>query len=153
MAEIKSLKFGIPKRKKFSIDGDESRFIELDTGDTGIVTRWAEIEPWFADVSKRLEAFNTDELDPTKDVDKSKEIIAEMATLDKEMREKMCYLFDSDVCTPIVGERGSLLRPVNGDPIFYTILETLIPLYEADIKIEAAKSQKRVAKHTAKYAK
>lgn len=149
MSEIKSLKFGIPKRKRFSIDGDPERFIEIDTGDTGIVTRWNEIEPWFVDVSKRLEA--VENIGP--DSDKSNEIIGDIAKLDKELREKLNMLFDADVCTPIAGEHGSLIRTVDGEPLFYLILDILVPLYEADIKVEVAKSQKRIAKHTDKYVK
>jgi len=145
MGDIKSLKFGAPKRKRFSVDGDESRVIEIDTGDTGIVTRWAEIEPWFKELQNRLEIFTAEA------VESDSAVLGEMATLDKDLREKLNILFDSDVCTPIVGEKGSLIRSVDGVPIFYTIIETLIPLYEQDIKVEAAKAQKRVEKHTAKY--
>lgn len=145
----RSLSFGI-KRKRFSIDGDESRYIELDTADTGIVTRWNELEPWFNGVADRLKAMDI----PT-DGEPTEEIIdnvtGELATLDNELRENLNILFDYDVCTPIAGSRGSLIRTVDGEPLFYTILTVLVPLYEADIKVEAEKSKKRISKHTSKY--
>lgn len=73
------------------------------------------------------------------------------AEIDAGAREKLNFLFDSDVCTPIAGN-GALIRLVNGEPLFMLILDILTPLYEADIKVEYEKSRRRIEKHTAKYA-
>ena len=147
MAEIKSLKIGAPKRKQFMIDGDESKVIELDTGDTGILARWNSMQKWFEDVQKRMDEFQ--KISSEDDVDLEK-VSTEFAVLSDEVRDHMNELFDSDVCTPIVGN-GSMLRTVNGEPLFLVTLEALVPLYEADIKTEMQKTSKRIAKHTSKY--
>lgn len=47
MSDIKNLSFGLPKRKKFTIDGDENRVVELDTSDTGIMARWNVVQEYF----------------------------------------------------------------------------------------------------------
>ena len=147
MAEIKNLKIGAPKRKQFMVDGDATKVIELDTGDTGIVARWSSVKKWFEEVKNKLEAMQPDEENTQESVDKFGE---EFAALSAEVRDHLNELFDSDVCTPIVGN-GSMLRTVNGEPLFMITLEALIPLYEADIKVEMEKSQKKIEKHTGKY--
>lgn len=147
MSDIKSLNFGLPKRKRFSIDGDESRVVELDTSDTGILARWNGVQEWLSNAANELEELS--KAAPEDDVN-AIEISKRFAEIDTGARQKINYLFDSDVCTPIAGN-GALIRLVNGDPLFMLIVETLVPLYEADIKVEYEKSKKRIAKHTAKY--
>ena len=71
--------------------------------------------------------------------------------LDKEIKEKLNYLFDADVCTPVVGN-GAIIRAVDGQPLFTVIISNLLPLYEKEIENENKKAQARIAKHTAKYA-
>ena len=143
MGEMKSLQFGAPKRKRFAVDGDETRYIEIDTGDTGILARWSGVKKWFESAQERLAAMPKIEENTEESVDKFSE---EFNALSEEVRQQLNTLFDSDVCTPIVGN-GSMLRTVNGEPLFLITLETLLPLYEADIKVE----MKKVEKHTAKY--
>jgi len=147
MGDMRSLNFGIPKRKKYAIDGDESRYIELDTTDTGIIGRWHEAEAYLTQAAEDIKAIG-DDMESGVDNGFSERF----AAIDKGVREHINRLFDSDVCTPIVGN-GSVIRIVNGSdqPIFMAILDSLIGLYETDIKAEFAKSQKRVAKHTSKY--
>lgn len=147
MADMKTLNFGLPKRKKFSIDGDETRVVELDTGDTGIIARWSAVQEWIGSAAEELERLSGMNQDETQAMETSKRF----AEINEGAREKLNYLFDADVCTPIAGN-GALIRLVNGDPLFMLIVDTLLPLYEADIKIEYEKSRKRIEKHTAKYA-
>ena len=147
MEKIKNLSFGLPKRKKFSIDGDESRVVELDTGDTGIVGRWNSVQEWLMNAASELEALSEANPEGEEAMNGSRRF----AEIDAGAREKLNYLFDSDVCTPIAGN-GALIRLVNGEPLFVLIMDTLLPLYEADIKVEYDKSKKRIEKHTAKYA-
>lgn len=149
MGEIRNLQFGAPKRKQFTVDGDETRVIEIDTGDTGILGRWSSVKKWFESVQERLEAMPKIEENSEESAD---QFSAEFNEMSNEVRQQLNILFDSDVCTPIVGN-GSMLRTVNGEPLFMLTLETLLPLYEEDIKVEMQKSQKKIDKHTAKYKK
>lgn len=153
MANMKNLSFGLPKKKRFTVDGDPERVIEIDTGDTGILSRWNGLFKWFEEMDERISKFgegiNPDEIT----AEQMDGISGDFAGIDDEMREKLNYLFAADVCTPVVGEHGSLIRMVDGEPLFMVIIETLVPLYEADIKVESEKSRKRMEKHTKKYVK
>lgn len=147
MSTVKNLSFGLPKRKKFSIDGDESRFVELDTGDTGIVARWNVVQEYLMKSAQELEELSS----MVQNDEQAMFVSKRFQEIDAGAREKLNYLFDADVCTPIAGN-GALIRYINGEPLFLLIVETLAPLYEADIKAEYEKSRKRIEKHTAKYA-
>lgn len=147
MAEIKNISIGLPKKKKFSIDGDEGRVVFLDTGDTGILARWSNVQEWLMNAAQELE----DIAGGGRDAEQALIASKRFRELDLGAREKLNYLFDSDVCTPIAGN-GALIRLVEGEPLFMVILDALVPLYEADIKVEYEKSKKRIEKHTAKYA-
>lgn len=147
MSDIKNLSFGLPKRKKFTIDGDENRVVELDTSDTGIMARWNVVQEYFTSAAQELGALSGQ--DPTEE--QALMASKRFAEIDAGAREKLNFLFDSDVCTPIAGN-GALIRLVNGEPLFMLILDILTPLYEADIKDEYEKSRRRIEKHTAKYA-
>lgn len=147
MGEIKNLNFGMPKRKKFSIDGDENRVIELDTGDTGIMGRWSAVQEWIEQAAQELETL----ADAGKSEEQAASASKRFAEINAGAREKLNFLFDTDVCTPIAGN-GALIRMVEGEPLFMRIIDTILPLYEADIKVEYEKSKRRIEKHTAKYA-
>ncbi len=147
MADIKNLNFGLPKRKRFTIDGDENRIVELDTGDTGILARWNGVQEWLEKAAQELEELSAGAQDEEQAMYTSRRF----AEINNGARERLNHLFDADVCTPIAGN-GALIRLVNGEPLFMMIVDTLLPLYEADIKAEYEKSKRRIAKHTAKYA-
>ena len=147
MSAMRNLSFNLPKRKRFSIDGDESRYVEIDTGDTGIVARWNEVQEYFMKAAQELEQLSAGAQTEEQAFEASKRF----QEIDKGVREKLNYLFDADVCTPIAGN-GALIRLIEGEPLFMLIIETIAPLYEADIKLEYEKGRKRIEKHTAKYA-
>lgn len=153
MSEFKNLSFGLPKKKRYTVDGDTNRVIEIDPGDTGILNRWNGLAAWFEEMDRKLseigQGVDQENISPEQ-IDR---MSGQLGDVNNEMREKLNYLFAADVCTPVVGEHGSLIRMVDGEPLFMIIIETLVPLYEAEIKIETEKSRKRMAKHTDKYRK
>lgn len=149
MAGINTLKIGAPKLKRFAVDGDESRVIEIDPGDTGIVARWAAVESWFRETEQTLDGINVEDGNEAQ----AREFAALYARIDEEAREKVNYLFASDVCTPVAGPTGSMMRTVDGQPLFMVVLDALLPLYEAEVRKEQEKTDARIKKHTAKYVK
>ena len=153
MCAVSNLKFGLPKKKRFTVDGDPNRVIEIDTGDTGILGRWNGLSKWFEEMDAKISRFG-EGFDPESPTEEQVEALCgDFAEIDAKMREKLNYLFAADVCTPVIGEHGSLIRVIDGEPLFMVIIETLVPLYEADIRVESEKSRKRIEKHTGKYAK
>lgn len=146
---MNSLKIGIPKRKEFAIDGDESRVISIDTSDIAIISRWREFETWALAATEGIEVPTEDQSEDTAALRTFTDVFT---GLDGEMRSHLNALFDADVCTPIAGN-GSVMRPMNGVALWELILNAIIPLYEKDISKEIEKSRARMDKHLAKYAK
>ena len=142
-----SISFGLKARKVFSVDGDESRSFALDLTATGILGRWHEMEDWFQGADEKAR----DILNKAEDENGIHDMSKGFYELDKEIKEKLNYLFDADVCTPVVGN-GAIIRAVDGQPLFTVIISNLLPLYEKEIESENKKAQARIAKHTAKYA-
>lgn len=151
---MNTLKLGLPKKKEYAIDGDETRVIALDTSDVGIIARWHTFQAWANAANARVnELVKVDALETDEAKDEAvNAFTAEFAALDAEMREHINLLFDADVCTAIVGN-GSVLRPVNGVALWEQIVDAIVPLYEKDILKEVEKSRARMEKHTKKYSK
>lgn len=143
-----TISFGLKARKVFSVDGDESRSFALDLTDTGILGRWHEMEDWFASADEKAR----DILSKADDENGIHDMSKAFYELDSEIKQKLNYLFDADVCTPVVGN-GAIIRAVEGQPLFTIIISNLLPLYEKEIENENKKAQARIAKHTAKYTK
>lgn len=138
-------------RKKFRIDGDDDRILELNTSDMSIINRLNTIYPKLqqlaVDASAKLDI--GDEKDTQKALDASAKALTE---IDTDMRNLVDELFDSnvsEVCCP----SGSMYDPFNGKFRFEHIIETLSGLYETNLKNEFSKMSKSVKKHTDKYIK
>lgn len=136
----------VTRKKRFRIDGDDSRIIELNTSDMTILNRLDESE-------RRLKVLaESANVDLTGDDKSDKDVVSRLLETDKEMRDIIDYLFDSpvaDICAP----DGSMYDPFNGKYRFEHILETLFALYEQNISDEIKKMRRNVQKHTDKYVK
>ena len=143
---IIDIDLSVTRKKRFRIDGDDSRIIELNTSDMTILTRLDEADKRLQELAEHanFELTGEDEDD--------KKVVAELLATDKEMRELIDYVFDapvSDVCAP----DGSMYDPFNGKYRFEHIIETLCQLYEDNINAEVKKMRRQVQKHTDKYTK
>ena len=142
----------LSKKKTFTIDGDLTRTIQLDTSDMNLLVRLEEVYP---DMEK-LAVEAQDRISKSKVVkedgdDSESEYLTEiLKDIDKKMREKMDYIFASpiiDICEP----KGNMYDPVGGEFRFEHIISVLTALYANDISAEFKRMQDRVKKHTAKY--
>lgn len=142
-----NIALGIRRKERFTIDGDKERFIELNTGDVGIISRYAKAIPEINKWSEVVDSlnFNTD----------SDESCIEFNTKFKEadnyMRQIINELFDYDVCGVCVGDNGSMFDITNGKFNFEVIVEQLFSLYDKTISDETKRLQKRMRSHTDKY--
>ena len=144
-SNVIDIDLSITQKKRFRIDGDDSRIIELNTSDMGILLRLDEVE-------ERLNNLADSVTFDDEDDEHAEENVKKLLRTDKEMRELMDYLFDSkisDVCAP----SGSMYDPFNGKYRFEHIIETLFTLYEENIASEYKKMNKNIQKRTAKYTK
>lgn len=143
---IIDIDLSVTRKKRFRIDGDDNRIIELNTSDMTILNRLDESE-------RRLrELADSTNTDLTGDDKSDKDIVSKLLETDKEMRDIIDYLFDSpvaDICAP----DGSMYDPFNGKYRFEHIMETLFTLYEQNISDEIKKMRRNVQKHTDKYVK
>ena len=137
-------------KKSYRIDGDNNRILCLDTSDMNIMVRleeaYPEIQKLAVEAGDRILSSNGAD-DSTSSLNDITEILKD---IDKRMREKVDYIFASDVsekCAP----NGNMFDPVNGEFRFEHIIEVLLTLYTNDITAEFKKMQERVKKHTAKY--
>ena len=136
------------KKKRFRIDGDNNRILELDVSDMSIITRldstYRKLTELMEDVANSMSEEDEDGI----------EIIAKtsdsLQTIDTKMRRLIDELFESnvsEVCVP----SGSMYDLYNGKYRFEHILEVLFGLYEENITKEYEKLKSRVSKHTDKY--
>lgn len=151
---IADISFEPIRKKRFRIDGDDSRILELNTADLNIIVRLKETYPKLVELANS--AFvNMPDVDVTDDYNFAEDeatalVIDALADADKKMREHIDYIFDSNVsemCAP----DGSMYDPINGKCRFEYIIETLSSLYENDMEKELNKMSTRVKRHTSKY--
>ena len=135
----------VTRKKRFRIDNDDSRILELNTSDMTILNRLDEAERRLKELADyaNFEVSNGEE---------AKNAVEELLNTDKKMRDIIDYLFDSpvsDVCAP----NGSMYDPFNGKYRFEHIMEVLFTQYEKNINEEIKKMRKHMQKHTDKYTK
>lgn len=155
--DVVDIDLSVIRKKRFRIDHDDDRIIELNTSDLGILARLKETYPKLIDLANT--AFkDVPEVDSTAEDynfatdPATASVIDALQDADKKMREMINYIFDSDVsdiCVP----SGSMYDPINGAFRFEHIIDKLSALYETDISTEMTSISQRVKKHTDKYIK
>lgn len=143
---FQNIDLGLRKKERFTINGNEDKFIELNIGDVGISARFADAIPKINEWVEKVEtlAFGEDE-------ESNEQFSKGFKEADKAIRDILNEVFDYDVCSVCVGNQGSMFDLVDGEFTFEIILETLFGLYEDTITEESKKLQKRIKSHTDKY--
>lgn len=146
-----NIDLSVLRKKRFTLDGDTKRVLELDTSDLSIVQRLAEaypnLEALEADVNKITEGVEATDETAIHDMNL---MAGRLKDADDKMRELVDYIFDSNVsemCAP----SGSMYDPINGQLRYEHLITILIGLYEENLAAEMKRVQKRVKSHTAKY--
>lgn len=139
------------RKKRFRIDGDNNRYLELNTSDMNIVTRLDNLYPKLEKLSQEasIKQLDKQEADSEKALSK---ISQALIKIDFQMRQILDEIFDSNVsemCAP----SGSMFDPFNGEFRFEHIIDVLTKLYENNLNTEFKKMAAKVKKRTAKYTK
>lgn len=139
------------RKKRFRIDGDNNRYLELNTSDMSIVTRLDNLYPKLEKLSQEasIKQLDKQEADSEKALSK---ISQALIKIDFQMRQILDEIFDSNVsemCAP----SGSMFDPFNGEFRFEHIIDVLTKLYENNLNTEFKKMAAKVKKRTAKYTK
>lgn len=153
-SNVIDINLGIIRKKRYRIDGDDNRILELNTSDLNILARLKETYPKLVDLAnnafKDLPEVDTSENYDFATDEATANVINTLKDADAKMRELVDYIFDapvSDVCAP----SGSMYDPINSAFRFEHIIDTLAALYETNISSEMGNISKRVRKHTDKY--
>lgn len=147
--EILDIDLSVTRKKKFRIDGDDNRILELNTSDMNIVKRLNTIYPKLQKLA--VKASSQLELDSESDdfIAKAGEAIS---SIDADMRQLIDELFDAEV-SKITAPDGSMYDLFNGKFRFEHIIDTISGLYENNFNSEYKKISERITKHTSKYTK
>ena len=143
----------LSNKRSFSIDGDLNRIIFLDTSDMNILVRldetYPEIRKLAVEASEKIIASKESSIEEGANSPIS-DIAQVLKDIDTKMREKLNYIFASDIAD-ICEPKGNMYDPVYGGFRFEHIIEVLTTLYANNITAEFKKMQERLKKHTAKY--
>lgn len=151
--EIIDLDLSVTKKKKFRFDHDDTRIIELNTSDMGIIGRISEAYPKLTALqdkaSKMMEGLHDDDEYLEDDL---KLIGARLSEVDNEMRQIIDEIFNADVSVKAAPD-GSMYDPFDGTYRFEHIITLLMSQYEKNLQDEYAKIERQVKSHTEKYIK
>ena len=147
---VVDLDLSVTRKKRFRIDGDDNRILELNISDTGIISRLNELYPKLTDLANSA----SDKLS----LPETEEVTEEMLTvtsdavkeIDETMRKVLDELFESNV-SEICAPNGTMLDLFNGKFRFEHIIDTLSALYENNFREEYKKVSQRIQRHTDKY--
>ena len=132
------------KKKRYTIDDDPNRVLELDTSDMSILDRVSEAVPSLIESTKKVSEISDDAT-----TEQTAEILKET---DKILRDKIDWIFDSNV-SEVCAPRGYMFDIINGELRFEIILTAIVSLYGENIEQETKKLVKRMKSHTDKYTK
>lgn len=150
-SEIGNIDLSSTRKKRFTIDGDPNRILELNTSDLTIVNRLEEVYPHLLDLSRKAMSQLPDDVDVTTQ-DGLRTLSEVLNDIDAEMRGNLDYIFDSNV-SQVCAPSGSMYDPFDGKFRFEHIIEKLSDEYENNMKKEYRRISAKVQKHTSKYVK
>ena len=143
--DVVDIEFKEIQKKRFRLDRDNNRVIELNTSDITVLGRLEEIYPKMLKFVEEAQKKMGD--DPNND-----NVMEAFAYINQSMKDLLNYAFDSDIADKACPD-GSLFDPINGKFRFEYIMEKLVGLYDTNFTKEFELMQKRVDKHTSKYTK
>lgn len=129
------------KRKKFRLNGDNNKIIELNTSDLNIGAR---LEKGYANL--RDIAQQVGNVDVNED-----NVLETLKHYDDIMKHEIDFIFDSPVAEKC-SDGGTMYDPYQGNMRYEHILDCLLNLYAETIRDEFAKMRKDMQKHVGKYA-
>ena len=148
---IIDLDFSAIQKKKFRINGDDSKILELNTSDTSILTRLPEAMPKLeqkqAEIQEDMpESISRDSMEYTLEMSKK------FNKVDIEMKELVDYIFDAPVSSVLAND-GSMFDIFNGVTRFEYIINILLAQYEDNLSKEFDGMDKKMKAHLTAYNK
>ena len=151
--DVIDVDLGFVEKKKFRINGDYNRMLELNVSDLNVFSRLKTAYPKLNDLLKEAQQKITSIPDDPENKGESLNILADrLDEIDKKMRDLIDYIFDtnaSEICAP----SGNMFDPVEGQWRFERILDRLTSLYTNGLHSEFDKVKANIEKKTSKYTK
>ncbi|GEM_PF-5354144 len=149
--EVTDVDLGYEERKKFRINGDYDRVLELNISDLNIFSRFTESYPklqqLLQDAQDKVQKINTED-----DDESLKQLADVLKEIDADMRKQIDYIFNSNV-SEVCAPDGTMYDPVNGSFRFEHIIDVVAKLYTNGLDKELSALKKKTSKHTSKYTK
>lgn len=141
------------RKKRFRINGDSSKILELNTSDLNITNRLHEayerLQKLMDKVGELVSSI-PDEGEAELTETQQENIKNSLHDVDVAMKEEVDYIFNapvSDVCC----DGGSMYDPFEGMFRYEHIIDALLKLYERNLESEFTKMRRRVSAKTSKY--
>ncbi|MBP5710548.1 MAG: hypothetical protein J6W84_06185 [Bacteroidales bacterium] len=149
MAEkIQNINIDVSSRKKFTIDGDENRVLELNTNDMGIFSRLGDFDQTVTAAFQEFEDFQNTEMEKDDfDVVKLGEALKK---LDDVIRNQFDILYDTNF-SEVVVPHGTMIDLIDGDFRFQKLNDVFSTIYEKQFSKELKAQNEKIRKHTEKY--
>ena len=149
---IQDIDLSAIRKKRFRIDGDNNKILELNTSDLGIIDRLRKAYPKLQKLSDKAASIKFDVDENSDDMEDIAMVADALKDVDAEMRSIVDELFEapvSDVCAT----DGTMYDLFNGKYRFEYIVDTIGGLYETNLTKELKKLSEKASKHTSKYTK
>ena len=151
--DVIDVSFDTIRKKKFRIDGDNNRILELNTSDLSVLGRIEDSYPKLIKLGNKASMLQITGESDERTLDEELElsnVTKVLKDIDIEMREILDYIFESNV-SEICAPYGSLFDPINGEFRYEHIIDKLTSLYETNLNKEYELMKNRIKKHTDKY--
>ena len=151
--DVVDVDLGFVEKKKFRINGDFNRMLELNVSDLNVFSRLKTDYPKLDKLLKEAQEKITSIPD---DMEDKSELVGKLADtlddIDAQMRTLIDHIFDtnaSEICAP----SGNMFDPVGGQWRFERIIDKLTSLYANGLHAEFDKVKANVDKKVSKYTK
>lgn len=121
--------------KEYVINGDEARKFKVNVTDVNIWTRYNQVTPDIIALSNKPHSTPED-----------------YTAIDHELRDKLNYIFNTDVCTAAFGDVNCLSPVSDGRPLFAAFLDSFLVQFKQDAEAAGNVAKIRLNNKTDLYA-
>lgn len=150
--DIQDIDLSAIRKKRFRINGDNTKILELNTSDINITSRlssaYERLTKYMEEVGNILSSLPENAIGE----EQEKLVRENLDKIDAEMKKEVDYIFDAPV-SEICCDDGSMYDPFEGMFRFEHIIDAITKLYETNLNSEFSKMKRRVSAKTSKYTK
>lgn len=138
------------RKKRFRINGDNSKILEINVADMNTIVRLQEDYPKLMNLAQKVIAIKEDKDSEEVSEDELNRMADTIKSIDTEMRNLVDHIFNTNV-SEVCASDGSMYDLFNGIFRFERIIDKIGALYSDNLSKEIKAVSARVQKHTSKY--